>query len=189
MLGGSSSLNAMMYHSGSPSDLDEWANKFGCKGWSFADLDPYRVRAEHYTPNPLRRAVDASKRGQTGQWKVGHSHWTEAGEKGFSPALENIGIPYRSDVNTFEGTIGHTAIMTFIDQTGKRSSAATAYLPPSVQSRSNLTIGINVLTTKVLLDGSLGGKPRAFGVELQQGGPNGPKYHVAAQKEVIISAG
>ncbi|MCO5602790.1 hypothetical protein L7F22_056928 [Adiantum nelumboides] len=157
--GGSSSMNAMMYHHGSHSDYDEWA-QLGCKGWGYKDLSHYMRKSERFTPNKNRPLIDALHRGDSGNWHTGYSYLTEVGEKGFLGACKDVGIDYNADINTAAGSMGVTRFQTFIDAKGQRSSAATAYLP---------------------------GK-KAVGVELLQK-KGSQRYHVAANSEVILCGG
>lgn len=103
VLGGSSSLNAMMYHHCSKSDFDEWVSEYGCKGWSYDDLAPYFRRMENFTPNPARPRIDIQHRGRDGPWQTGYSHLSEIAEKGFLPACNEVGIPPNPDINTPNG--------------------------------------------------------------------------------------
>ncbi|KAN0062398.1 hypothetical protein ACQY0O_005281 [Thecaphora frezii] len=187
MLGGCSSMNAMMYHHASYSDYDEWEQVYGCKGWSYKDLQPFFRKAEQYTPNVGRAQVDPVHRGSDGVWQVGHSHLSEIGGKGFVGGCIENGIPFTPDINTPRGTEGVAHIMTFIDQNGRRSSAASAYLPPAVQKRPNLTIGIKAMVTRVIFD-THGSKPRAIAVEFEQV-RNSQKYYVAARQKICLAAG
>ncbi|KAL4892795.1 hypothetical protein BDV59DRAFT_33500 [Aspergillus ambiguus] len=188
LIGGCTSLNAMMYHHCSKSDFDEWATVYGCKGWGYDDLSPYLKRMERFVPNLARPPIDMQHRGQTGNWQVGYSWLSEMGEKGFLPACEEVGIPLNADVNTPNGTLGATRFQTFIDAKGQRSSLATAYLGPEVRRRRNLTIACHAHVTRLLVDRLSGSKPTVTGVELQtQRG--GQCFQVHARREVILSAG
>ncbi|GAC93181.1 aryl-alcohol oxidase [Pseudozyma hubeiensis SY62] len=184
MLGGSSSMNAMIYHHGSYSDFDEWAEKLGCKGWSYADLAPYFRKSEGCVP---KNGFDAKDRGTTGPWKTGHSFFSDMGKDGFLKACEQVGIPFSPDINTPRGTEGITNTMTFIDQKGLRSSAATAYLTPDVLARSNLTVALAATVTRIVFDKSAG-TPRATGVVLQTT-TGGSLYAVGATRKVVLAAG
>ena len=183
LIGGSSSMNAMMHHHCSHSDFDEWEKTFGCNGWGYRDIQPYMRRSERFTPNKDRPAIDLAHRGNEGLWQTGYSHLTEIGEKGFLESCYEIGIPANPDINTPSGTCGATRFQTFIDSKGQRSSAATAYLPQSVINRKNLDIAVHAHVTKVLIEGG-----SAVGVALQTE-RTGPAYHVHARNEVILCGG
>lgn len=188
MIGGSSSMNAMMHHHCDAHDFNEWANEFGCKGWDYKSMQPYFRRSEKFTPNPNRRPVDVTHRGDAGLWETGYSYLSEIGDKGFIEGCKEVGIPYNSDINTPSGTLGVTTFQTFISPRGARSSAATAYLPQHVVNRSNLHIATGVMVTKILFDVTTGSEPIAIGAELQTK-RDGQKYHVGARKEVLLCGG
>lgn len=188
ILGGSSSMNAMMYHHCSASDFDEWATEYGCKGWSYEDLAPHLRLMEKFTPNPARPAIDPAHRGSTGIWHTGYSWLTKITEDGFLPACEESGIPPNDDINTATGSLGVTRFQTFIDGTGKRSSLATAFLPPEVLKRPNLYVACGVQVTRVLFDKLHGPKPTAIGVEFQTS-RGGDRFQVHANREVILCGG
>ncbi|PLN76171.1 putative glucose dehydrogenase [Aspergillus taichungensis] len=188
MLGGSSSMNAMMYHHCAPSDFDEWTTVHGCQGWGYNDLVPYWRRMEGFTPNTARPRIDLTHRSRTGMWDVGYSWLTEIGEKGFLPACEDAGIPANPDVNTFAGTLGVTRFQTFIDPKGQRASLATAYLPAAVRRRPNLTIACHAHVTRLLVDRLSGPEPTVIGVELQIE-RGGPRFEVHARREVVLCGG
>lgn len=189
MLGGSTSINAMMYHHCSNSDFDEWKSVHGCDGWAYDDLAPYFRRMEKFTANPLRPKIDASHRGADGEWHTGYSHLESITENGFLPACVDAGIPESEDINTPNGTLGVTRFQTFIDPSGKRSSMATAFLPPSVLARPNLYVACGAHVSRVLYD-RLDSKldPAAIGVEFYTK-RGGERYEVHAKREVILSGG
>ncbi|KAE8381509.1 hypothetical protein BDV26DRAFT_289361 [Aspergillus bertholletiae] len=188
IIGGSTSINAMMYHHCSRSDFDEWASHYGCQGWSYDDLAPYFKRMERFTPNPNRPRIDLNHRGNAGEWHTGYSWLSEIGEKGFLRACQEVGIPSVDDVNTPGGTLGVTRFQTFIDAKGQRSSLATAYLTPEVRKRPNLFIACHAHVTKLLFDKLSGEDPTVIGVEFQKQ-RGGELFEVHARREVILSGG
>jgi choline dehydrogenase len=187
IIGGSSSMNAMMHHHCDKHDFNEWAEKLGCKGWSYKDLAPFLRKSEKFTPNPNRPAIASEHRGDSGVWQTGYSWLTEIGEKGFLGSCEDVGIPYNPDINTPEGTLGATRFQTFIDSRGQRSSAATAYLPANVLKRKNLTVATSSYVRRVIFDVTQD-TPLALGVEFQKE-RNGTVYEVCARKEVLMCGG
>ncbi|KAL1880412.1 hypothetical protein Plec18167_003816 [Paecilomyces lecythidis] len=188
MIGGSTSMNAMMYHHCSKSDFDEWASVYGCEGWSYDALAPYLRRMEKFTPNPARPVIDSQYRGADGKWHTGYSWLSEISDKGFVAACEEAGIPANPDVNTARGSLGVTRFQTFIDSKGQRSSMATAFLSPEVLRRSNLYVACHAQVTRVLFDTLSAEEPTAIGVELQTS-RGGPRYEVHAKREVILCGG
>ncbi|SPO23398.1 related to gmc type oxidoreductase [Ustilago trichophora] len=188
LIGGSSSINAMMYHHCAPSDYDEWAERYNCKGWSYQELLPFLKRSEKYTPHASQPDVKGEERGNSGLWQTGHSSFkSEVTSKGFVNACVEVGIPFNPDLNTHRGSEGVTQFTTFIDSAGRRSSAATAYLPPEVQRRPNLTIGINVMVNRIVFDRT-GSRPKAIAVEMQNS-KGGQKYYAAAKQRVVLCGG
>ncbi|KAH7341232.1 GMC oxidoreductase [Rhizoctonia solani] len=183
MLGGCSSINAMCYTHAAPSDYDDW----GVEGWKYEDLKPYFRKAEMYTPHVGHSLVDRAHRGDQGHWKTGYSYRANTVEL-FIESCKDVGIPYNPDINTPEGTMGVSELMSHIDHRGERSSTSAAYLPKSVLARPNLTVLIDTRITRLLFDTSNPDEPRAVGVEIAQTA-DGKRYRVAASKEVILSAG
>lgn len=188
ILGGSTSLNAMMYHHCSKSDFDEWASVYGCAGWSYDDLAPYLRGMERFTPHPGRPAIDSQHRGTLGQWQTGYSWLSEIVEKGFLPACHDAQIPAIADVNTREGGLGVTRFQTFIDPKGQRSSLATAFLTPEVLARPNLYIACNARVTRVLFDRTTTKVPTAIGVEFQTS-RGSERFQVHSRREVLLCGG
>ncbi|CAI7574060.1 unnamed protein product [Penicillium pancosmium] len=188
ILGGSSSLNAMMYHHCSKSDFDEWASVHGCDGWSYDKLSPYLRDMERFTPNPNRPAIDSQHRGTSGKWQTGYSWLSEIVEKGFIPGCLDAKIPAIADVNTHQGTLGVTRFQTFVDPKGQRSSLATAFLTPEVLARPNLYVACKARVTRILFDTITSKNPTAIGVEFQTS-QGGERFQVHARNEVILSGG
>ncbi|KAF8676907.1 Gmc oxidoreductase [Rhizoctonia solani] len=183
MLGGCSSINAMVYTHAAPSDYDDWA----VEGWTYEDLKPYFRKAEKFTPHVGHPLVDPSHRGDQGHWKTGYSYFADTCRL-WIESCKQVGIPYNPDINTPAGTIGVSEIVSHVDPQGQRSSTSTAYLPKSVLERPNLTVLIDTRITRLLFDTSNPDEPRAVGVEIAQSA-NGSRYRIAASKEVILSAG
>ncbi|KAJ5720240.1 uncharacterized protein N7483_008174 [Penicillium malachiteum] len=188
IMGGSTSMNTMMYHHASSSDYDEWVSVHGCKGWGYDDLSPYFRRMEKFTPNPARPAINTEHRGSDGMWDTGYSYVTEIAEKAFLPSCEAVGIPINPDINTKDGTLGATLIQSNIDQKGQRASMSTAFLAPEVLKRPNLHVACHAHVTKVLFDTITTEAPTAIGVQLKKT-RDGEFFNVHARREVILSGG
>ncbi|RDA82818.1 hypothetical protein CP532_6094 [Ophiocordyceps camponoti-leonardi (nom. inval.)] len=190
MIGGSTSINAMMYHHCSASDFDDWATVYGCKGWGYDDLAPYFRRMERFSPGRFHTGVDISHRGSDGLWHTGFTAAAPIVEKGFIPACREVGIPFVSDFNTPAGTLGVSRFPSFIDAGGRRSSLATAFLSTEVMGRKNLYVAIHCHVSKVLFDDD-GPTPSAVGVEFRTGRGDGDQdcFQVRARKEVILCGG
>ncbi|TDL25641.1 alcohol oxidase [Rickenella mellea] len=189
LLGGCSSINAMMYQLGSPSDFDEWA-KIGGKGasaWRWSEFQKYFLKFEKFVPHKLYPNVETNKHGVSGKVEVGFfGHFTKIAST-FITACEAVGIPRTHDFNTTAGPIGVTKIMTYIDSKGCRVSSESAYLTPEVLERPNLKVAISASATRILFDTS-GPVTRAIGVEFARDG-SGPRFRARAAKEVILSTG
>jgi choline dehydrogenase len=172
VLGGSSSINGLVYMRGHASDFDEW-EQLGARGWGYANCLPYFQRAESW-----KGGADAY-RGAKGPLA------TNAGNemknplyRAFVEAGHEAGYITTEDPNGFMQEGFGPMHMTVKD--GVRWSTANAYLKPAM-SRPNLTVITHAMTRRVLLDGK-----RATGVEYDHGG----QHHVAkARREVLVSAG
>ncbi|EPQ58672.1 alcohol oxidase [Gloeophyllum trabeum ATCC 11539] len=184
ILGGCSSMNAMMYQHCSPSDFDRWP-----RGWRYQDFSPYFRKAERFTPHVLYPEVRLDERGDKGLWQTSYSYLAPVCGA-FIEAAKQVGLAYNPDINTPRGSLGVTKFVTSIDAQGRRSSSATAYLSDEVLARENLTVLINTTTTRVLFssDAESGEEPRAVGVEVARDAGS-PRFRMVARREVILSAG
>jgi choline dehydrogenase len=174
VLGGSSSINGMIYVRGQPEDFDHWA-QFGNRGWSWEDVLPYFKNAEdweggadefHGQGGPLLTSRTADK-------PLLCHKIIEAGTQ--------IGLEYHEDVNRLPPGSGDN--IGWVQQTRRgrrRQSAAHTYLRPAMK-RPNLTVVTGALVHRVLFDGG-----RAVGVEYARGGQ---VERVNAFREIILAAG
>ncbi|PTC04490.1 glucose-methanol-choline oxidoreductase [Vibrio mediterranei] len=170
-LGGSSSINAMMYARGHRYDYDLWAS-LGNEGWSYDECLPYFKKAEN------NEVHHDEFHGQTGPLNVADLRSPSPMVERYLSACESIGVPTNHDVN---GAEQFGAMQTQVTQlNGERCSAAKAYLTPNL-NRPNLTVLTKATTHKVLFDGK-----RAIGVEY---GMKGQRFQIYCNKEVILSAG
>ncbi|KZT66467.1 GMC oxidoreductase [Daedalea quercina L-15889] len=186
ILGGSSAINAMLYHRCAPEDFDEW-ERLGGTGWNYADLRPYFDKAEHYTPSPSYPEVREEEHGSHGPWQI--THVTK-----FAPILdpiletgEKMGIPFNQDINSPRGTLGSARLVGCIDEHGRRTSSATAYLTSDVLKRPNLTVAVKTVVERILFQDE-STKPRAIGVEVSTS-RGSQRYRAYASGEVILCAG
>ncbi len=172
MLGGSSSMNAMLYVRGRPLDYDGWEAQ-GAPGWGYRDVLPYFRRSEdnvrgaseyHGAGGPLRVSEQRSPRAL-------NRRLLEASEAAGIPRIADYNGPEQDGVSMFQVTQAR----------GARLSAADAYLRPAL-TRPNLEVRTGVLVHGVELDGD-----RAAGVRVSSG-RRGSEV-VAATREVILSAG
>ncbi|MBM3485945.1 MAG: choline dehydrogenase [Alphaproteobacteria bacterium] len=171
VLGGSSSINGLIYVRGQRQDYDIWA-QLGCRGWSFESVLPYFKKSE----NNHRGA--SALHGVGGPLDVTDLTMTNPICDAFIAAATEIGLPRNDDYNGWnqEG-ICYSQVTV---QNGKRASTAQAFLKPA-QSRPNLHVEVNALARRVLLDGR-----RATGVEYRVGSE---VRTARAGREVIIAAG
>jgi choline dehydrogenase len=171
VLGGSSSINGLVYVRGNPLDFERWEEE-GAAGWGFADVLPYFRRAE-------RRAAGADRyRGGDGKLATRRGLLTNPLHQAWLAAGAEAGYPHTQDMNGFqqEG-------FGYMDMTvggGRRCSAANAYLRPAM-TRLNLAVRTHALATRVLFEGR-----RAVGVRYQRGGS---EHEVRARREVLLCAG
>lgn len=180
VLGGSSSINAMIYARGHAADYDGWAAA-GNPGWSYADVLPYFKRAEHN-----ERGADALH-GQGGPLNVMDLRSPNPFLASFIEAGQQAGYRHNTDFNGPEQEgVGAYQVT---HKNGERFSAAKAYLTPHLQ-RPNLQVITNALTTRVVMDADQN-PPRAVGVEVRSEGGRGPMQILRLKDggEVVLSAG
>ncbi len=171
VLGGSSSINGLIYVRGQPEDYDGW-QALGCEGWSYEEVLPYFMRAENQV-----RGGDAYH-GATGPLSVSDVDEPNALCDAFISSGEAIGIPRNDDFNGADQEgVGYFQLTT---KGGRRCSTATAYLKP-VLNRANLKIATHALCSRVEFDGR-----RAVGVHYFQ---HEQSCVARARREVILSAG
>jgi choline dehydrogenase-like flavoprotein len=171
VLGGSSSVNAMIYARGVPGDYDHWAQQ-GNPGWGWADVLPYFKRSEHN-----ERGADAFH-GTGGPLNVRDLTSPNPFGPVFVQAGVQAGYPANPDFNgeQQEGV----GLYQVTHKNGERFSAAKAYLTPNL-SRPNLQVVTGAHATRILTEGR-----RAVGVEYRQGGE---LRQLRASREVLLCAG
>src|SRR4249920_1082101 len=171
VLGGSSSINGLLYLRGQPEDYDHW-RQLGNKGWSFDDVLPYFRRAEHQ-----ERGED-ELHGVGGPLAVSNVCEPHPLCEAFIEAAQQAGFPRNDDFNgpAQEGA-GYFQLTA---RNGRRCSTAVGYLKPA-RRRPNLKVEPNALTTRVLFEGR-----RAVGVEYLQGDAT---RTARAEREVIVAGG
>jgi choline dehydrogenase len=174
VIGGSSSINGMIYIRGQPEDYDHWA-QLGNRGWSWDDCLPFFRKAERW------EGEGSAVRGKDGPLFTSKTDrpaiCTTVLEAG-----KQIGLEYREDVNDLPP--GHRDCIGWCQQTRggrRRASTARTYLHP-VLKRPNLQLVTKALVHRVLFDGK-----RASGIEFSRG--DGAVERADAVREVILSAG
>ena len=171
VLGGSSSINSMIYIRGNHHDYDHWQS-LGNPGWSYQDVLPYFKKSENQ-----QRGADAYH-GVDGEWSVTDIQESAVASQRFVEAAVAIGYNHNPDFNGIQQSGAGIYQLTVKD--GKRHSAAAAFLLPILQ-RPNLTITTGALVTRLLFEGT-----RTVGVEYMH---EGTLHQVRVNKEVILSAG
>ena len=171
VIGGSSSINGMVYVRGAAGDFEEWA-EMGAHGWRYADVLPYFRRAED-----CLYGADAY-RGTGGPLGVGNgNNMANPLYRAFIEAGEQAGYGRTADYNGYRQEGFCRMDMTVRD--GVRASTANAYLKPALK-RPNLNLEMHALTRRILMDGKT-----AVGVEYQQGER---RVRVRARREVLVCA-
>jgi choline dehydrogenase-like flavoprotein len=172
VIGGSGSINGMVYFRGQPRDFDDWA-AMGNPGWSYREVLPYFIRSESndsYAGSPYH--------GYDGPIRVSHIPRVNPMIPAFLEAMRSLGVKRCDDFNgpdpegygPRQGTI----------RDGRRDSTAVAYLRPA-RTRRNLEVLTDALVTRVLFENG-----RATGVEVERAGH---RQRILAHREVIVCAG
>jgi choline dehydrogenase len=171
VLGGSSSINGLVYMRGQKEDFDHW-RQLGNAGWGFDDVLPYFRKSEHQ-----QRGSDAFH-GTGGPLHVSDPTEPHPLCEAFIRAAGEVGIPRNDDFNgaTQEGA----GYFQMTARNGLRCSAAVAFLRPA-RRRANLTVLTEALATRILFDGR-----RAVGVEYRR---NGATETALAGREVLLAGG
>jgi choline dehydrogenase len=171
VLGGSSSINGLLYIRGQHQDYDDWAAR-GATGWDYQSVLPFFKRSEGYEHGESQYH---GGHGELGVSDLKNDHpycqaWLDAGQQ--------FGLPFNPDFNgaTEFGVGAYQLSM----KNGWRSSAATAFLRPA-QARANLTVLTEAHLTRIVFNGTT-----ATGVQWLQ---NGALHQAQADAEVILSAG
>ena len=173
VIGGSSSINGMVYVRGHARDYETWA-EMGADGWSYADVLPYFKRMEHW--DDAGHGGDPDWRGKDGPLHVTRGKRSNPLVTAFVEAGRQAGYPVTDDYNGHQqegfGAMEHTIFK------GQRWSAANAYLKPALK-RQNCTLVRGLARKIVLVEG------RATGVEIAR---SGRIETISARREVIIAA-
>jgi choline dehydrogenase len=172
MLGGCSSINAMIYIRGSRLDYDRWRDEYGCAGWGYADLLPYFRRAEDQARGP------SPYHGVGGPLRVEDLRWVHELTEAFVAGAAVAGLPPNDDFNgPGQDGAGRYQVT---QKSGRRWSAADGYLRP-VLGRRNLTVHTDALATRIAVHNG-----RATGVAYRR---YGEEVVVRAEREVVLAGG
>ncbi|RED44272.1 GMC family oxidoreductase [Aestuariispira insulae] len=170
VIGGSSSINAMCYVRGLPSDFNDWRD-MGNPGWGWQDVLPYFKRSETFVDR------DGNSHGGGPLYVSDVYRDMHPLKEHYKAAAREMGLPVSDSMIDDPEGIGFYQINT---KNGVRCSAADAFLRPAMK-RGNVKLESNAEVTRVLLDGKM-----ATGVEYVQGGV---RFKAAARREVIVSGG
>ncbi|AJE46783.1 GMC family oxidoreductase [Celeribacter indicus] len=170
-LGGSSSINGMLYVRGDPSDYDNWA-QMGNRGWSYEDVLPYFRKLENY------RYGEDPERGTGGPLEISRVSFREPLTQVFLDAAVAEGYRFNPDYNSgAQEGFGHIQVT---QKGGQRWSAAHGYLHP-VRNRPNLEVLTDTLALRLEFDGA-----RCVGALCERAGQ---EVKISARAEVILAAG
>ena len=172
LLGGSSSINGLVWVRGQPLDFDTWA-QMGCRGWSWRDVAPVFTRIENFVDGD-----GSNGRGTSGPLKVSTVPDQNPLYDALFAASKTAGFKLNPDYNS-EDQEGVVKTQTSIYK-GRRMSVAHCYIEPAMKRSPNLHVVTNAMTLRVLLDGK-----RSVGVEYEKDG----KVVQAPARETILSAG
>ncbi len=171
VLGGSSSINGLLYVRGQSADYDHW-RQLGNTGWGWDDVLPYFKKSEDWEAN------GSILRGANGPLAVSKSRLKHQVVDAWIESAIDAGYLLNPDYNgeNQEG-VGYFQLTS---RHGKRCSSAVAYLRP-VKKRPNLKIFTNTMTEKILFEGKI-----ATGIKVRQ---RGKPFTLTAKREIILSAG
>jgi choline dehydrogenase len=171
VLGGSSSINGLVYIRGNPQDFDGWSAQ-GAAGWAYRDVLPYFRRAEK------RQEGGNEYRGNSGKLETRYGTVSNPLHAAWLAAAGEAGYPSTADVNGFQQEGFGRMDMTVAD--GRRCSASNAYLRPAMR-RPNLKVLTHALATRIMFEDR-----RATGLEYRRGGIT---HRVRVARELILSGG
>jgi choline dehydrogenase len=171
VLGGSSSINGLVYIRGNAQDFEGWSAQ-GAAGWAYRDVLPYFRRAE------TREEGGNEYRGGSGKLQTRYGSVSNPLHAAWLAAGHEAGYPSTADVNGFQQEGFGRMDMTVGG--GRRCSAANAYLRPAMR-RPNLKVLTHALATRILFEGR-----RATGLEYRRGGA---VHRVRVNQELILSGG
>ncbi|WP_413873420.1 choline dehydrogenase [Albidovulum sp.] len=173
VLGGSSSINGMVFTRGNPGDFDKWEEQYGCTGWNYRSVLPYFKKFEKSAFG------ETEYRGGSGPLKISvpamrnpiNKAWLEAGRQAGYPILRDSNSASQEGFAPHEQTIAD----------GYRISTAFGFLTPEVRKRPNLTIRTDSPAEKLVFEGK-----RAVAVDYVR---NGQRQQVFAAREIILCGG
>ena len=175
-LGGSSSINGMIYNRGQREDFDHWAQR-GNRGWGYVDVLPYFKRGERRLG-----AGDDRIHGRQGNLPVTDNDWLHPAMEAFIEGAQELGMPRCDDYNSGDNQMGVGYFQRLIHR-GFRRSAARVFLHPA-RASGRLDVRTGARAARILFDGT-----RAMGVHYVHDRDRSVSREVVARKEVIVSSG
>nr|MDP2190984.1 GMC family oxidoreductase N-terminal domain-containing protein [Rhodoferax sp.] len=177
-LGGSSSINGMIYMRGQARDYDQWARLTGDDAWNWGNALPYfKLHEDHY------KGASATH-GAGGEWRVEKQRLRWDVLDAFSQAAQQAGIPATEDFNQGDNEgVGYFEVN---QKEGWRWSTAKAFLRPTCYARPNFELWTSAQVVKLLLETKADGSQRCTGVQVWVGHE---MVSASATEEVILSAG
>ena len=171
VIGGSSSINGLIYIRGQHQDYDDWVSA-GASGWGYRDVLPYFKKSEHYS------GADSPYHGKEGELGVSNLRNRDPSCMAWLQAAQEYGLPFNAD---FNGVTDYGVGSYQLSIKGHwRSSASAAFLRPALD-RPQLTVRSETLVSRILFESR-----RAIGIECVA---NGQVHRFHADREVILSAG
>ena len=182
VIGGTSTINWMLYNRGNRRSYDNWYTTYGCDGWDYNSILPYFIRSENNT-SPKIVQENRGYHGTNGPMGVSPMAHPDPMLYVFQQQMNSFGIP-TIDING-ESQMG-TMIYELTVNNGTRCSTGNSYIDPNPYP-NNLHIMANSFVTKILFEhNNQTNNITAIGVEFTR---NGNNYTVMANNEVILSAG
>jgi len=172
VVGGSSSVNGMVYMRGHREDYDGWVSEHGCDGWGFEDLLPYFIRSEG------NESLASEYHGNHGPLSVSENRYRHPLSMAFIRAAQQLGLPYSTDFNGAQQQ--GTGFYQTTTKNGERASASQTYLKP-VRNHPQLTLLTNAMAQRLRIENG-----RATGLEYRHGNQS---KSARARREIIVTAG
>lgn len=169
VLGGSSSVNGMIYLRGQSQDYDNWEKLYGCKGWSYQDVLPWFKHAEN------NESLSNNYHGNNGQLPVSENRYRHPLSMAFIRAGQEYGLNYSIDFNAEnQQGVGYYQTTT---HNGERASTSRSYLK-SVSNSPRLTLKLNTQVNQIIINDGI-----AIGVIYQ--GADGKKSKPSHNKKLF----
>ncbi|TFK33728.1 aryl-alcohol-oxidase from pleurotus Eryingii [Crucibulum laeve] len=192
VLGGSTSINYMAHLRGTTSDWNRYASITGDNGWSWDSLQPYFRKLERWTPpvdgHNTTGQFDPTIHGTDGMLPISLPGFSQSIDDRIIETTKQLSneFPFNEDMNS-GNHLGIGWVQASINK-GRRSSSATEYLSDQFIKRPNLHIIVNTRVTRLVKTSVQRGIPVFTTVEFTQS-TDGPRSHLTAKKEIILSAG